>query len=180
MLLPVSKHGDRTASEQRIAKHVNRSYRNVTKANISTFAFRDSWQLQTVAEPRHELETSWMRNRTPWRFIGRLWISGYQSHSTLMMLNEHWDIWCSISGNYKMWCRLVWWKFTEISEKPVSYFCTLKLEARGSSEKLLNLYQTTRRQIPESDITELQYIFDVKNKETTCYHDKRAVIAQSL
>jgi hypothetical protein len=79
-----------------------------------------------------------------------------------------------------MWRRLVWWKFTEISEKTVSYFYALKLEARGSSEMLLNLYQTARRQIQESEITELQYTFDVKNKETICYHNKRAVIAQSL
>jgi len=41
----------------------------------------------------------------------------------------------------------------------------MKLEARGSSETLLDLYQSIWRQIPESDITELKYAINVhKNK----------------
>ena len=63
-----------------------------------------------------------------------------------------------------MWRRIVWWKFTEFSEKRLSYFPTLKLEARESSEKLLDLCQSKRRQIPESDITELKYTVDAQKK----------------
>jgi len=60
--------------------------------------------------------------------------------------------------------RIVWRKFIEVSENPVSYFSTLKLEAIGSSKTLLDLYQTTRRQIPEIVITELKYTVDVHKK----------------
>ena len=80
-----------------------------------------------------------------------------------------------------MWRRILWWKFTEDSEKPVSYFPTLKLEARGSSETLLDLYQSKRRQIPESDITELKYAIDVhKNKRFVTTAQEPWQTAQSV
>jgi hypothetical protein len=46
-------------------------------------------------------------------------------------------------------CRVVWYKFTDVSEVPaVSIISAMAMEAVNTSEKSINLYQTTRHKNP--------------------------------
>jgi hypothetical protein len=48
--------------------------------------------------------------------------------------------------------RVVWYKFTDVSEVLIaSIIIAMMIEAASTSEMLLNLYQTTRRNVPQDD-----------------------------